>query len=46
MLQSNQILDKIKKSLTKKIIDKLSSEMKENKNYDDFLINYSRFLKE
>jgi len=46
MLQSNQILDKIKKSLTKKIIDKLSTEMKENKNYDDFLTNYSRFLKE
>lgn len=46
MLQSNQILDKIKKSLTKKIIEKIASEMKENKNYDEFLSNYSRFLKE
>ncbi|MFA5916684.1 MAG: molecular chaperone HtpG [Candidatus Gracilibacteria bacterium] len=46
MLQSNQTLDKIKKSLTKKIIDKLALEMKENKEYDEFLSNYSRFLKE
>lgn len=46
MLQSNLTLDKIKKSLTKKIIDKLASEMKENKEYDEFLTNYSRFLKE
>lgn len=46
MLQSNQILDKIKKSLTKKIIEKIAFEMKENKDYDEFLSNYSRFLKE
>jgi HSP90 family molecular chaperone len=46
MLQSNQILDKIKKSLTKKVIEKLAFEMKENKDYEEFLNNYSRFLKE
>lgn len=46
MLQSNLTLDKIKKSLTKKIIEKLAYEMKENKEYDEFLTNYSRFLKE
>ncbi len=46
MLQSNQILDKIKKSLTKKVIEKLAFEIKENKDYDEFLSNHSRFLKE
>lgn len=46
MLQSNPTLDKIKKSLTKKVIEKLAFELKENKNYDEFLENYSRFLKE
>lgn len=47
LLQSNSTLDKIKKSLTKKIIDKLSKQITKNKeNYDDFLENYSSMLKE
>lgn len=47
MLQSNTTLDKIKKSLTKKILEKLKSELKENSsNYDEFLKNYWRILKE
>lgn len=47
MLQSNHNLDKIKKALTKKVIDKLSSVQKnEKEEYKEFLQNYSRLLKE
>jgi len=47
MLQSNPILDKIKKSLVKKILEKLKYELKENEeNYNKFLLNYSKTLKE
>lgn len=46
MLQSNTNLEKIKKWLTKKVLDKLKFELKENKDYDKFLENYGRILKE
>lgn len=47
MLQSNPNLDKIKKWLTKKVLDKLKTELKENTaNYDKFLENFGRILKE
>ena len=47
MLQSNSNLEKIKKWLTKKILEKLKFELKENKeNYDIFLQNYGKILKE
>lgn len=47
MLQSNQNLEKIKKWLTKKIIEKLKQELKDNPvNYEKFLQNYWKILKE
>lgn len=47
MLQSNPTLEKIKKWLTKKVIEKLKFEMSENKeNYDKFLNNFWKILKE
>lgn len=47
MLQSNNNLEKIKKGLTKKIIEKLKSELKDNQeNYNIFLQNYGKILKE
>lgn len=47
MLQSNPMLEKIKKWLTKKVLDKLKYELKENsENYDKFLKNFWKILKE
>lgn len=47
MLQSNTNLEKIKKWLTKKIVEKLKFELKENgENYNTFLQNYGKILKE
>ncbi|MDD5769965.1 MAG: molecular chaperone HtpG, partial [Candidatus Gracilibacteria bacterium] len=47
MLQSNSTLEKIKKGLTKKILERLKFELKENPtNYDKFLQNYGKILKE
>lgn len=46
MLQSNTNLEKIKKWLVKKVLEKLKSELKENTNYDKFLENFGRILKE
>lgn len=47
MLQSNNNLEKIKKWLTKKIIEKLKYELKENQeSYNIFLHNYGKILKE
>ena len=42
-----ETLEKIKKWLTKKILDKLAFEMKENPaNYDEFLADFGKTLKE
>lgn len=47
LLQSNTVLEKIKKWLTKKILEKLKYELKENTtNYDIFLENFWKILKE
>jgi molecular chaperone HtpG len=47
MLQSNSTLDKIKKSLVKKILSELKKAMIEDKeNYKKFLENYGQVLKE
>ncbi len=47
MLQSNNVLEKIKKSLTKKILEKLKFELENSpENYNKFLQNYSKILKE
>lgn len=47
MLQNNTNLEKIKKWLTKKIIERLKFESKENpENYNTFLQNYGKILKE
>jgi len=47
MLQSNPTLDKIKKSLTKKVVDRLEYELKEQReSYEAFYQNYQRYLKE
>lgn len=47
MLQSNSALDKIKKWLTKKVLEKLKYELKENtENYNKFLENFWKILKE
>jgi len=46
MLQSNNTLEKIKKSLTKKLIEKIAIELKDNTEYDEFLENFWKFLKE
>lgn len=47
MLQSNTSLEKIKKWLTKKILEKLWKELKQNsENYNTFLKNYGKILKE
>lgn len=46
MLQSNTNLEKIKKWLTKKVLEKLKVELKDNSNYDNFLKNYWKILKE
>jgi len=46
MLQSNPTLDKIQKSLTKKVLERLKYELDNNENYDKFLENYSQILKE
>lgn len=47
MLQANTSLDKIKKWLTKKVLDTLKKELENNKeHYDVFLQNYGKILKE
>ncbi len=47
LLQSNTVLEKIKKGLTKKIIWELQKNLKNNtEKYDEFLANYSAQLKE
>jgi HSP90 family molecular chaperone len=46
MLQGNANMSKISKGLVKKILEKLKSELKENENYDKFLENFGRILKE
>ena len=47
MLQSNTVLEKIKKALVKKIIWELKKEIKNNpKDYDSFLLNFWNILKE
>lgn len=46
MLQANTNLEKIKKWLTKKVLEKLKSELKDNPNYDKFLENFWKILKE
>ncbi len=45
MLQNNVVLSKIRKWLTKKIIDKLKSMLNDDK-YEEFLENYGLILKE
>ncbi len=47
MLQSNQVLDKIKKALVKKVIAELKkTSRKDPENYAKFLENYGQILKE
>lgn len=47
LLQSNTVLEKIKKWLTKKVIWELQKNLKNNsEKYDEFLTNYSNQLKE
>ncbi len=47
MLQSNPVLDKIKKNLTKKILSELKKNLTENSvKYENFLKNYGTILKE
>ncbi|MCP4523774.1 MAG: molecular chaperone HtpG [Candidatus Gracilibacteria bacterium] len=47
LLQSNTVLEKIKKGLVKKVISELQKNLKNNtENYDIFLNNYSEQLKE
>ena len=47
LLQSHTTLEKIKKSLVKKVIAELKKNMKNNsENYDVFLKNYSNLIKE
>lgn len=47
LLQSNTVLEKIKKGLTKKVISELQKNLKNNTvMYDEFLANYSAQLKE
>ena len=47
MLQSNSVLDKIKKALVKKVIAELKKmSRKEPENYAKFLVNYGQTLKE
>lgn len=47
LLQSNTVLEKIKKGLTKKVISELQKNLKNNsEKYDEFLANYSNQLKE
>lgn len=47
MLQSHPTLEKIKKGLTKKVLEKLKFEKNESKeNYETFLKNYGKILKE
>jgi molecular chaperone HtpG len=47
LLQSNTVLEKIKKGLTKKVIWELQKNLKNNtEKYDEFLANYSAQLKE
>ncbi len=46
MLQANTNLEKIKKWLVKKVLEKLKAELKDNSNYDNFLKNYWKILKE
>ena len=47
LLQSNSVLEKIKKGLTKKVISELQKNLKNNsEKYDEFLANYANQLKE
>lgn len=47
MLQSNQVLDKIKKWLTKKVISELAKSLeKDPENYEKFWDSYGKVLKE
>lgn len=47
LLQSNTVLEKIKKGLVKKIISELQKNLKNNtEKYDEFLANFSEQLKE
>ena len=47
LLQSNTVLEKIKKGLTKKVIWELQKNLKNNsEKYDEFLANYANQLKE
>jgi molecular chaperone HtpG len=47
MLQSNQVLEKIKKGLVKKVLTKLKAINKKTpEKYDSFYENYGKFLKE
>jgi len=47
LLQSNSVLEKIKKGLTKKVIWELQKNLKNNsEKYDEFLANYANQLKE
>ncbi|NUJ98018.1 molecular chaperone HtpG [Candidatus Gracilibacteria bacterium] len=47
MLQSNSVLEKIKKNLIKKVLGELQKSMKENKEkYDIFLSHFGNILKE
>ncbi len=47
MLQNNSSLEKIKKGLVKKVLAELKKSMKnDEKNYDIFLENYAKLLKE
>jgi molecular chaperone HtpG len=47
LLQSNSVLEKIKKGLTKKVIWELQKNLKNNsEKYDEFLVNYANQLKE
>ena len=47
LLQSNTVLEKIKKGLTKKVISELQKNLKNNsEKYDEFLANYSNQIKE
>ena len=47
LLQSNSVLEKIKKGLTKKVIWELQKNLKNNsEKYDEFLTSYSNQLKE
>jgi|GEM_PF-1872748 hypothetical protein len=47
MLQNNSTLEKIKKSLTKKLLSELQKNLKEKRSdYEIFWKNYGKILKE